>query len=425
MSFRQLASGTTTKLRLDGMLEVRVVTAGTAAPAELHLDGEGRFNRMSDSAFKLLECTGEISVSIRPGKGTDFSSTVSATVQISSGRPGSSAEEIIELPPATLTDNSPMRVATLKWVDDALEISVANTVVGQTVAGFGGIVRSNLRPLIDSNQAYLSDTVGIRVVVDTGAAMSTPALINLIPKAASIITGSVAACSSRDSVELQWGKNHIERANLDTLQSHIAEIVKRGHRYVGGSEYTDDGLSYLTFVISDVAPAVVEFAQSNAIALVLGDNPVDIPADGSIGAIINVGSSLESQISAPMDESADQRHPLRIVSEAISNVVRGELPKGNTVRMPRGETSVEEIGVSVPQMPSFEDTSALDTSVPSSFGAPGVSVPQMESLRQLDASGPKLPESPFQAGTSFLPEGFPDNSQSTFPGDWQHPNEWR
>lgn len=426
MSFRQLVPGTTTRLRMEGMLEVRVVTAGSNVPAELNLEGEGRYNRMSGSAFKLLECSGEISVSIQPGRGTDFSNAVSATVQISSGRRGSSAEEIIEFPPATLSDNSPLRIATLTRNDGWLEVSTANTSVGQSVAGLGGIVRSNLRPMIDASNSYLPDDMGVRVFLDCGAAMATPALIGLIPQAVNVITGSVAACSSLDSVELCWGHDGTERVSLEMLESRVVEIVKKGHRYVGGAEYSGDGMSHLTFVISDVAPAVVEFAESNAVALVLGDNPVDIPVEGNNSAIVNIGSSFESRLSAPVtaaDSASGMQHPLKIVSEAIATVVQGTLPAAHSRRKLRGTTDFGDIEPPAFPVPGLDSNPTPDAPGGGFSSGPNIDVPSFGGFDpqppQQGESRPSFPDAPF-AGNEF-----PGNSETPFPNDSEFPGNWR
>ena len=431
MATRQLAPGASLDIPEEGMMEIRVLSVGSSTPIRLDLSGDGLYNRMNNSAFKLLKCEGEIEIRIQPVENADFSNTISGTVQVVKGRRGAGSEDIYEFQNVPLSDATSVRIGTIapfnRGGTQMLTLTSATGFSKKNVEGLAAVVKAKLRTLIDEGQIVLPRNLNVVVALDNGAAMSTPALRHHVSDAVNIISGTVAACTDTDNVYLQWGRNHSERVALGQLENRIQESIDQGAKYIGGSEYVGDGLRDLTFVISDVAPALIDSGNSNAIALVLGNNPVDIPIEGSTGALVNVDDSFASRVNDPLNLSGAQRNPLKVVSTALENLAQQKLPTPSRPRTVRGSAQTVSRGPEVPSMPTWEGFESPAPSAPQAapqFEAPTVAAPSFAPpTMPAQPSAPQPPSAPPSAPPAD-PWGQPPSGsgQGTDQGNGQDDN---
>lgn len=261
-----------------------------ATPLQLSVRGDGHVNASGPRTARVLAAHGRLSIVVSPGAGGTFPPGSAAKVIVSQGRPGSPGERIIELPRMALDGRAEVTVGAIEPAGRELRVTATHVGADAQVTGAGYGVPAALRSALESDGVRVPPQLGMTVVVDQSASMTTPAVPATVTAAAQFAAGVAAvACAGPITVRTAAGDRTVTAAGLpDAVTVALAEPVRR----VGGAADPGDGAHELIFTISDGVPGPIAAGTSTAVALVVGTHDGPHPPGRAVPVTLQLAEAL-------------------------------------------------------------------------------------------------------------------------------------
>lgn len=272
MVMKSLNPGGAITMPAAGMFQIRAHALGTGEPVRLVVDGQAQLNQVDAATVKVLQVTGDLRLLVAPARGGEFGPGASAQIVLSRGRPGTDAAEGVELPPISLDGRSEAAAGTVSLQGALLNVRAA-TGNETNLEGPASTVGAALRSAFDSQGVHPPSGLALRLHLDRSASMSVPAVREHLDTAVSIVVGAASIACSGGTVTLVTDGAESVLAGPAALPDAVTAASAEAIRRIGGGENIGSGRAALTFVISDSAPAAVVEGTSNAVSLVLGNQP--------------------------------------------------------------------------------------------------------------------------------------------------------
>lgn len=272
MVMKSLNPGGAITMPAAGMFQIKAHALGTGEPVRLVVDGQAQHNQVDAATVKVLQVTGDLRLIVAPARGGEFGPGASAQIVLSRGRPGTDAAEGVELPPISLDGRSEATAGTVSLQGSLLHVR-AVTGNETNLEGPASTVGAALRSAFDSQGVYPPSGLALRLHLDRSASMSVPAVREHLDTAVSVVVGAASIACSGGTITLVTDGSEMTLSGPAELPDAVTASSAEAVRRIGGGESVSTGKNELTFVISDSAPAAVVDGSSNAVALVLGNQP--------------------------------------------------------------------------------------------------------------------------------------------------------